>query len=113
MPRSTLVNYLRTHRRKAGFSQDEVAFLLGVNCGTAVSRHERSSREPNLKNALAYSIIYNTVANELYNRTCLEIRADLWIRVEVLAGRIKMQPRSKRNTRKLAMLDRLLQERTQ
>ena len=35
-----LENYLRTYRRRAGLSQDEMAFLLGTKSGTKVSRYE-------------------------------------------------------------------------
>lgn len=111
MSRKTLTNYLRTHRRKAGFSQDEIAYLLGIESGAAVSRHERGVREPNLQNTLAYSIIYGIVANELYDQRCSEICADLWARVEQLRTDLRLEMQSRRRDRKIQMLERLLAER--
>ncbi|MBU6401640.1 MAG: hypothetical protein KGS61_15090 [Verrucomicrobia bacterium] len=35
---------MRTYRKRAGFSQDDVAILLGDHSGTAVSRLERFRR---------------------------------------------------------------------
>lgn len=61
-----LDNYLRTHRRRAGLSQDEVAYLLGSTSGTKVSRHETSVRRPGLETLFAYEIIYRIPARELF-----------------------------------------------
>ena len=66
---ASLSNYLRTHRKRLAFSQEEVAFLLGVNGtdkATKVSRDENSAREPSLQSALAYEAIYGTPVRELF-----------------------------------------------
>ena len=47
---SSLSNYLRTHRRRLTLSQEEVAFLLGVNGeskGSKVSRDESEDMKTN------------------------------------------------------------------
>lgn len=66
MPSERLPNYLRAQRKRAGFSQHEIAFLLGCRYGTKVSRYERFVREPTLKTALAYEIIFATPVRELF-----------------------------------------------
>src|SRR5437879_2490611 len=53
-----LHNYLLTHRKRSGLSQDEVAFLLGRRSGTKVSRHESFARMPGPRTLLAYEAIF-------------------------------------------------------
>jgi transcriptional regulator with XRE-family HTH domain len=66
MPTHKLDNYLRMYRKRAGLSQDEVAYLLGVKSGTITSRYERFRRTPSLETALAYEAIYGVPVKELF-----------------------------------------------
>ena len=50
--KSSLSNYIRTHRRRVFLSQEELAFLLGHSAGTTVVRHETDERVPKLDTAL-------------------------------------------------------------
>ncbi len=59
-------NYLRTHRKRTGLTQDELALLLGCKSGTKVSRYERLTREPNLETAFACQAIFGVPAHELF-----------------------------------------------
>jgi transcriptional regulator with XRE-family HTH domain len=61
-----LPSYLRTHRKKHGFSQDELAELLGCSHGTIVSRFEYMQRPPTFKIALACEIIFDVPAQEIF-----------------------------------------------
>ena len=61
-----LPNYLRTYRKRAGLSQEEVAFLLGCQDGHKASRYELRKRKPNLETVLAYELIFGTPARELF-----------------------------------------------
>jgi transcriptional regulator with XRE-family HTH domain len=63
---SKLKNYLRTYRKRAGLSQDEMAFLLGCRSGSKVSRYECFARQPGLETALAYKIIFRVPTCELF-----------------------------------------------
>lgn len=62
----SLPNYIRSFRRRAGLYQDDLAFLLGTNSGTAVLRHERNQRLPSLDTALRYSAIFRVDPRELF-----------------------------------------------
>jgi DNA-binding XRE family transcriptional regulator len=53
MPAHKLDNYLVMYRKRAGFSQDEVAYLLGAQSGSMNCRYERFKRKPSLEAALA------------------------------------------------------------
>jgi|SRR6266576_4678451 len=57
-----LENYLRTYRKQSGLSQDEVAFLLGCQTGTKVSRYERFARKPSLETLFAYEVVFGAPA---------------------------------------------------
>lgn len=61
-----LDNYLRMYRKRAAFSQADVARLLGVESGAEVSRHEQGRRLPTLDTALAYEIILGAPVGELF-----------------------------------------------
>jgi DNA-binding XRE family transcriptional regulator len=66
---ASLSNYLRTHRKRLALSQEEVAFLLGINGmekGIKVCRDENLAREPSLEIALAYEAIYGKPVRELF-----------------------------------------------
>lgn len=65
MPSHALPHYLRTHRRRSGLSERQVAYLLGCASGSKVSRYERFARLPDLRTLLAYEIIFHAPAQEL------------------------------------------------
>ena len=57
---------LRTYRKRAGFSQDEIAYLLGACDGTKIGRYERFKRTPNLQTPLACEAIFGVPVRELF-----------------------------------------------
>ncbi len=61
-----LDNYLRTYRKRASLSQDEIAYLLGTRDGTRASRYERFARRPSLETALAYQAIFRAPVSDLF-----------------------------------------------
>ena len=67
MQNRKLHNYLRTHRKRTGLSQREVAFLVSASRGGAhVSRHEKRHRLPPLRTALAYESLYGIPVAKLF-----------------------------------------------
>jgi len=63
---SRLKHYLRTHRRRSGFSESELSYLLGCNDASKVSRYERFERIPSLKTALLYQAVLGVPVAELF-----------------------------------------------
>jgi transcriptional regulator with XRE-family HTH domain len=61
-----LPNYLRSHRKRTGLSQKEVAFLLSVESGSKVSRYEHFVRIPTLSTAFAFGVIFAVPLEELF-----------------------------------------------
>ena len=75
MTQGPLQNYLRTHRRKTGLSQEDMAKLLGAERDTTVSRHESGQRLPALEMAIAYELVYQVPLRELFAGQVVEVGA--------------------------------------
>jgi len=100
-----LENYLRTHRRRAGLTQDEVAFLLGCKSGTKVSRYERFRRRPPLETVFAYEVIFRAPARELLAGTYQRVERTAVRRARLLAQTLRGGKQNRLTTRKLAALN--------
>src|SRR5881397_730442 len=83
-----LPNYLKTHRKRAGLSQDEVAFLFGCRSGAKVSRYERLARRPSLETAFAYEAVFGVPARELFAGVYEKVEEEIRKRARVLAGKL-------------------------
>ena len=99
-----LDNYLRTHRRRTGLSQSEVAAVLGCKDGGQVSRHERLVRTPALERALAYEALYHASVRELFAGLYEKVERGTFRRAWTLAVRLDRQPPSTVRDGKLAWI---------
>ncbi len=108
MPCSPLPNYLRTHRKRLGLSQRDVAFLLGSKDGAHVCRCERSAQTPNLRTLLAYEILFQTPIRELYDGVRCELEEEIVERAELLLDQLIRKGGGKRTARKIEALRVLL-----
>jgi transcriptional regulator with XRE-family HTH domain len=87
-----LNNYLKTHRKRASLSQDEVAFLVGTSGGAKVSRYERARRVPSLETAFAYEALFGVPARELFAGVYETVERGLRGRAQRLAQGPKVHP---------------------
>jgi transcriptional regulator with XRE-family HTH domain len=99
-----LHNYLRTYRKRAAFSQDEVAFLLGGRHGSKVARYERNTRQPGLETALAYEVLLGTPVRELFAGRFEKVEATTLRRARVLARKLSAATHTPLILRKLEQL---------
>jgi transcriptional regulator with XRE-family HTH domain len=102
-----LQNYLRTHRRRAGLFQKEVAALLGAASGSKVSQYENFTRRPGITSVFAYEIIFNRPARELFAGDYEAVRVAVRSRAERLAEQLSQrtpESQSLRVARKLKHL---------
>ena len=99
-----LANYLLTHRRHAGLSQDEVGFLVGGKSGAGVSRYERSRRLPSFETALAYEVVFGVPARQLFPGIFAKVEKATNKRAEILAAKVSDSAK-----RKLQLRDRKLE----
>jgi transcriptional regulator with XRE-family HTH domain len=87
---ASLPNYLRPHRKRLALSQEEVAFLVGVNGenkAIKASRDENGVREPTLRTALAYELIYGKPVRELFSGLYGQVEQEVKERAKILSYR--------------------------
>ena len=87
MTSSQLPNYLVSNRKRLSLSQDEVAFLLGTQSGSKVSRYERFASKPSLETALAFEVIYQRSTSELFGGLYQKVEQEVLARAKTLAER--------------------------
>jgi transcriptional regulator with XRE-family HTH domain len=99
-----LPNYLLAHRKRAGLSHEEVAFLLGQQCASHVSRYERFNRAPDFHKALAFCVIFRVQIHELFCGEYQKVEQIVCDRAQRLAVRLAAQRQDALTIRKLAFL---------
>ncbi len=107
MPLSRFSNYLRAHRKRLLLTQDEMAFLLGAESGTKVSRYEKFARTPNFRTALAYQVICRKPMDELFSGLYREIESEVSERAKILVSRNGGENTSRQSTYKRQFLQSL------
>jgi len=104
MPQRRLPNYLRASRKQAGLSQDDLAFLLGCDSGTKVSRYEMFRRQPGLPTVFALEAIFGKPARELFAGVYEEAEQQTAERARRLIDRLNKHGDGPQLRRKLALL---------
>lgn len=107
MSERSLSNYLRTHRKRAGLSQDEVAFLLGGECGTRVTRHEGMQRTPSLHAALGYALLFGVPLSDLFAGEYEKVEACIRERLPELLVRLEKESPSRAPSRRVRFFSSL------
>ena len=107
MASSQLPNYLRTHRKRLGLSQDDVAYLLGAESGAKTSRYERFSREPGFRTALACEAVFQRPIRELFAGLYEQIEREVAGRAMKLVLKTGQMKPGKHTARKRETLERI------
>ena len=102
-----LKTYLRPYRRRWGFTQRELAFLIGVKNGTVVSRLEGLKKAPRLVWAVACAVVFDTRALEIFPGLFLQVHEDVLRRATELYENLQGNP-SKTTRLKLDFLEMVL-----
>ena len=95
----SLPNYLQSQRKRLSFSQEEVAFLLGIrgmHKGNKVCRDENFAREPSLQEALAYEAIYGLPVHELFAGVYQQAQQNVTARAKIFKFRKVRKPDARR-----------------
>jgi transcriptional regulator with XRE-family HTH domain len=100
-------SYLRPARRRWGFTQTEVAFLLGFRTGKSISRIEALKQTPTLGMALSCAIIFNMAPGKLFPGAIFEAEQLILSRARELYDQLQGDP-SKATRIKLDFLEALL-----
>lgn len=104
MTAETRAHYLRSHRKRLGLSQDELAWLMGSASGSKVSKYERFSCEPSLKAVLAYEVVFRVPARELFAGIFEAVQMVTNRRARTLIKRLERSGADARTTTKLSVL---------
>lgn len=111
MPASRLPNYIRTYRKRASLTQEEVAFLLGSKSSASISRHERFKQTPDLQTLLAYEMLFRTPVRNLFSSKHEEVDRKLRHRIRLLIRKLARTGHGRRFTKKIETLTAYLTER--
>lgn len=103
-----LPHYLRTYRRRSALTQRQVAWLLGCQAGSKVSRYERFARTPSLPTVIAYELILGTPARELFRGTYEAVILVIARRVRDLLRGLRKQQTSRLLVSQIAALEVIL-----
>lgn len=76
--------HLRTHRKRSGLTQRELAKLLGYTSKSLISRHETASGIPTLDIALAYEAIFRVPVAQLFPELYRAIESSIEARLAAL-----------------------------
>ncbi len=98
---------LKSHRKRSGLVQEDVAILIGAQSASQVSRHESNEREPDLRSALAYSIIFDAPIRQLLPKLFCEIAGEVHGRATQLAGQLASMDDGFRQAYRLELLRRV------
>ncbi len=104
MPVEPLSNYIRTYRRKAALSQDEIAYLLGCEHGTKISRYEREHRTPTFATALSLEAVFGVPVAELFAGRFHQVEQSVVRRAQALVGKLRLERPSPAVMAKLSLL---------
>jgi len=99
-----LPNYVRLYRKRLGFSQREVASLLGGRDVSKHSRYEHFSCRPVLRTALALAVILRIPVRELFSGEYQEVENAVRRQARRLQDRLTTEQPDQRRARKLAHL---------
>ncbi|OPY73241.1 MAG: Helix-turn-helix domain protein [Syntrophorhabdus sp. PtaU1.Bin002] len=85
-------NCLRKCRKIAGYSQKQVALLLGIENAGMISRWENGSCFPSPVNIFRLAAVYHTMADALYIDLLRAVRREIQARRNQLEARRELVP---------------------
>ncbi|MGV7222168.1 MAG: helix-turn-helix transcriptional regulator [Nitrospinales bacterium] len=83
-----LDSYLKTYRKRAGLTQDELVFLIGANCGAQISQYEKLSQDPGLKTAFAFQLLFGVPAQDIFPGVFEKVKDETLMRVQLLSQKL-------------------------
>jgi DNA-binding XRE family transcriptional regulator len=100
-------SYLRPVRRRWGFTQRELAFLIGYETGKSICRIEALKQKPTIEAAFACAVIFNTAPLKLFPGLFSDVEQAVLARTNELYEELQGNP-SKATRLKLDFLEGLI-----
>jgi len=96
-----LASYVRSHRKKTGLSQNDLARILDLD-EAQVSRHERAGASPPLAIVLSYEAVFGVPVRELYPRLFDEVKRGIEERIAILESELQQRSANGREANAIA-----------
>ena len=106
-----LPHYLRTLRRRRGFTQAEVAYLVGLYEPAHISRYEHFKQQPSLETAFACEALFGEHISSIFAGTFAEVEAKTFRQAVALAEALREGEVTPRTQHTLSSLEVLLRRR--
>ena len=81
-------NELRRFRKRMGYQQKDVAFLLGLKSAGRISEWEQGTSNPSIENLIKLAVIYRTLCDQLYQDVRKKFVPELVKREKALKERL-------------------------
>ena len=81
-------HYVRRYRLRAALTQKEMAHLLGCKSPATVCQYEAYKREPDLRTALAYQMVFGMPVEELFSGIHREVEKEVLNRADRLTKQL-------------------------
>jgi DNA-binding XRE family transcriptional regulator len=105
-----LASRIRSHRKRAGLNQRDLARILDLH-KAQVSRHERAGIEPPLIVVLAYEAVFGVPVRELYPRLFAVVRQGIEVRLAKMESELQQMSAKGRQANSIARKLEWLNER--
>ena len=102
---TALNNYLRMYRKRGGFTQKELAFLLGCTHRSKTSRYELGVRLPTLETVIGLEVILGARLAQLFAGTYTKVREKIRSRAQELSREFDAKPTTEATKQKLNALE--------
>jgi transcriptional regulator with XRE-family HTH domain len=99
-----LPNYIRTHRKRFGLKQKELALLLGGKSNSKISEYETFHRLPSLKTALAFQALFGTPVAEIFSGIYQEVEKEVSRKAAILQQKMQAKASDRMSKRKADLL---------
>jgi DNA-binding XRE family transcriptional regulator len=101
-----LGSYVRPYRLRWGFTQQELAFLIGAKRRKVISSLEGRGRNPRLSSAFALNVVFGTKSRDLFPALYIEVEEAVIARAYDLYERLQGNP-SRATRAKLDFLEEM------
>lgn len=112
MSQPPLGSYLKSHRKRSGLSQRQLAKILGYRSRSVVSRHECSNSMPSLETALAYQAIFRVPVADLFPGRYHNIEKAIEMQVAALKAMLEKKSANDADAKATAQVLEWINERT-
>lgn len=98
---------LKPYRKRSGFTQQELGFLLGLQQHSCISRYEAGESIPSLETALAYQAVFGRELQELFPELHERVFTSVGERARQLSQRLSCGEEKRKTAYKIQKLESL------